>query len=119
MEKFCATADCLAHRVARDAGLAIAITYQDVFAHCKNDPDAVARLRRALDAEKVPHGKGDLPMRASEDFGRFGACASSAMFFLGAGEGHPSLHNPDYDYPDDLIAIGARVLMRTLRDLLG
>ncbi len=41
------------------------------------------------------------------------------MFFLGAGESHPSLHNPDYDFPDDLIAVGARVFMRTARDLLG
>jgi metal-dependent amidase/aminoacylase/carboxypeptidase family protein len=41
------------------------------------------------------------------------------MFFLGAGENHPSLHNPDYDFPDDLIGIGARVFMRTLRNLLG
>ena len=28
------------------------------------------------------------------------------MFFLGAGEHHAALHNPDYDFPDDLIAIG-------------
>ena len=41
-------------------------------------------------------------MRPSEDFGRFGAEAPSAMFLLGAGEGHPSLHNADYDFPDEL-----------------
>ena len=58
-------------------------------------------------------------MRASEDFGRFGHGASSAMFFLGSGEDHPQLHNPDYDFPDDLIPIGYRVFMRTARDLLG
>ena len=48
-------------------------------------------------------------MRASEDFGRFGQRAPAAMFFLGAGENHPGLHNPDYDFPDGLIEIGARV----------
>ena len=58
-------------------------------------------------------------MRASEDFGRFGQQAAAAMFFLGAGENHPGLHNPDYDFPDGLIEIGARVFMRTLRGLLG
>jgi metal-dependent amidase/aminoacylase/carboxypeptidase family protein len=41
------------------------------------------------------------------------------MVFLGAGEHHPGLHSPDYDFPDGLIAIGARIMMRTLRDLLG
>ncbi len=40
------------------------------------------------------------------------------MFFLGAGEGHPNLHKPDFDYPDELIAVGARIFRRTLRDLL-
>jgi metal-dependent amidase/aminoacylase/carboxypeptidase family protein len=58
-------------------------------------------------------------MRPSEDFGNLGAKAPAAMFFLGAGERHPSLHNPDYDFPDELIAIGARVFMRTMRNLLG
>jgi metal-dependent amidase/aminoacylase/carboxypeptidase family protein len=67
----------------------------------------------------VPCDRGFPPLRASEDFGRFGDHAPAAMFFLGAGETTPSLHNPDYDFPDHLICIGARVFMRTLRDLLG
>jgi metal-dependent amidase/aminoacylase/carboxypeptidase family protein len=58
-------------------------------------------------------------MRGSEDFGRFGAVGRSAMFFLGAGVGHANLHNPDYDFPDDLIGIGARVFMRAARQVLG
>ena len=41
------------------------------------------------------------------------------MFFLGAGKEYPALHNPDYDFPDDLVPIGARVFMRAARDLLG
>ena len=112
-------AERLVRRVARDAGLGIEITYEDVFAHCENAPEAVAHLRRALDAEGVKHDQGQLPFRGSEDFGRFGKARPAAMFFLGAGVTHPALHNPDYDFPDDLIAIGARVLMRTLRNVLG
>lgn len=114
-----AEAERLTRETAAALGLTIEIGYKDVFVHCENHPDAVTHLRQALDAEAVAHGKCQLPMRASEDFGRFGAVARSAMFFLGAGEGHPSLHNPDYDYPDELIGIGARVFMRTLRQLLG
>ena len=67
----------------------------------------------------MPYDGGGLPMRGSEDFGRFGKIAPAAMFFLGAGENRAGLHNPDYDFPDELIAIGARVMMRTLRDALG
>jgi amidohydrolase len=119
MDDLRAKAESLAVDAAREHGLALEIAYDDVFRHCENAPEAVAHLRQALDAEGVPHDRGDLPMRPSEDFGHLGARAPAAMFFLGAGERCPSLHNPDYDFPDELIAIGARVFMRTLRDLLG
>lgn len=55
----------------------------------------------------------------SEDFGRFGDVAKSAMFFIGSGEEQPALHNPDYDFPDALIPIGARIFLRISRDILG
>ncbi|MFT7027653.1 MAG: amidohydrolase [Paracoccaceae bacterium] len=104
---------------AAATGLAVAIDWHDDFARCANHPDAVAILRAAMDAEGVAHQPPEGPMRASEDFGRFGATARSAMFLLGAGEDRPALHNPDYDFPDALIPIGARVFMRAVRDLLG
>jgi len=119
MAALCAEAEGAALDAGRDDGLGVELAYDDVFTHCENAPEAVAHLRRALDAEGVPYDRGNLPMRGSEDFGRFGQRAPAAMFFLGAGENCPSLHNPDYDFPDELIAIGARVFMRTLRDLLG
>ncbi|WP_134496638.1 amidohydrolase [Microvirga pakistanensis] len=119
MDALVARAERLANDAAAASGLSVHISYNDIFRHCENAPEAVAHLRRALDAEGVPHDRGDLPMRPSEDFGHLGANAPAAMFFLGAGENHAALHNPDYDFPDDLIAIGSRIFMRTLRDLLG
>jgi hypothetical protein len=41
------------------------------------------------------------------------------MFFLGAGAEHAGLHDPNYDFPDELVDVGSRVFMRTLRNLLG
>ncbi len=119
MDRLRLAAEALAQQAAEAAGLALTVSYEDVFDHCENAPAAVALLRRALDAEGIAHGPGDLPMRGSEDFGRFGQTTPAAMFFLGAGVDHASLHNPDYDFPDDLIAIGARVMLRTVRDVLG
>jgi amidohydrolase len=119
MTWLCAEAEKLAHATAEPFGLTVGIAYDDIFLQCENAPEAVAHLRKALDAEGIPHGRGNLPMRGSEDFGRFGADAPAAMFFLGSGETHPRLHNPDYDFPDELIGIGARVFMRVARDILG
>ncbi|WP_095084364.1 amidohydrolase [Mesorhizobium sophorae] len=119
MANLCTAAEALVTRIAAEHRLSPRWDYHEVFVASVNAPEAVEHLRRALDEEGVPHGEENLPMRASEDFGVFGHKAASAMFFLGAGERHPALHNPDYDFPDDLIPIGSKVFMRTLRNLLG
>lgn len=113
-------AEALALAEAAAIGLRLSHETHDAFAACTNHPEATAHIARALDALHILHSPGDLPMRASEDFGRFaGAGTRAAMLFLGAGESHPALHNPDYDFPDDLIAIGANIFHRICRDLLG
>lgn len=112
-------AETLAQTHAQAKGLGADIAYDDIFLACQNDSQATALIRAALDAESIPHDAADLPMRASEDFGRFGATAQSAMFLLGAGEDRPSLHNPDYDFPDALIPTGMRIFTRLVRQMLG
>jgi amidohydrolase len=112
-------AEALIGEVARAEGLRAQIAYRDVFAHCENAPEATERLARALAAEGIRVGEAGLPMRASEDFGRFRAACPSAMFLLGAGERAPALHNPDYDFPDALIPIAAGVMARAAREALG
>lgn len=119
MSRLCAAAESLVARVAAEQGLSASFAYHEIFVASVNSPDAVGHLRRSLDQEGIAHSEDGLPMRASEDFGIFGHGAASAMLFLGAGERHPSLHNPDYDFPDDLIPIGSRAFMRTARNLLG
>lgn len=119
MAELCEKAEAMVGQVALEASLEHAISYHDIFFHCENAPEAVADLEAALTAEGVRFDEGNLPMRASEDFGRLRAVCPSAMFFLGAGEKHPALHNPDYDYPDDLTAIGARIFMAVIREKLG
>ena len=105
---------------AARAGLGLDISYHDDFAATVNDPQATAALGRALDALRVAHSPGDLPTRSSEDFGRFASGdAKLAMVMLGAGVDHPALHNPDYDFPDDLIPIGVQVFHRVMTDILG
>ena len=104
---------------AGEDGLDVQLAYHDVFPHCENAPEAVEMIARALDGEGVRWSGEGQPMRASEDFGRFAARAPSAMFLLGAGERHASLHNADYDFPDGLIGVAARVMMRVARDALG
>lgn len=121
MADLVARAEALVASEAGAAGLKVQVGYEDVFHQCSNAQAAVTALERAMDEEGVSHDKGEgvLPMKGSEDFGLFGSAAPSAMFFLGAGENHARLHNPDYDFPDGLIGIGAKVFMRAIRNELG
>lgn len=113
-----AEAVALADGAAAKAGLGLEITWHDDFAASRNDAEATRLMRAALDRAGVPRIVGE-PMRASEDFGRFGQVARSAMFWLGAGEDHPVLHAPDYDFPDDLIVPGLAAFEQVIRDILG
>lgn len=118
MSALCEAAEALAAKIAGSHGLSHEVGYHEIFVASVNAPEAVEHLRLALDQEGIRHSEESLPMRASEDFGLFGRGAKAAMFFLGAGERHPALHNPDYDFPDDLIPIGARVFARVAANLL-
>ena len=109
----------IAQEAAAD-GLTTGFATQDAFSATTNDPEAIACVAAALDALGVSHSAANLPLRGSEDFGRFGQDGTSAaMFFLGSGENIPTLHNPDYDFPDALIGAGVAIFQRILRDHLG
>ncbi|MDR6818381.1 amidohydrolase [Neorhizobium sp. 2083] len=118
MEALMARAETLVRKIAAADGLEYAMDYHDIFGQCENDAQATELLRAAMETEGVPHDAGET-MRGSEDFGRFATVSKSAMFFLGAGENMPNLHNPNYDFPDDLIPIGTKIFMRVARDILG
>ncbi len=104
---------------AAEFGLDVAIDVADDFAASINDADAYGVATASMDALGIPHGDAGVPMRASEDFGVIGWDAKAAMLCLGPGEDHPALHNPDYDFPDDLIPVGSAIFERIARDLLG
>lgn len=113
-------AAALAREAAASSGLEVSLEVHDHFAACENHPEATQLLAGALEAAGIGHDAGDLPMRASEDFGRFGSAgARSAMVFLGSGTDHPALHTQSYDFPDALIAPGVAIFHHAIRALLG
>jgi amidohydrolase len=108
----------LATEIAGEGGLTVDFEIYDNFAASINDAEATEIAVSAMNAIGVPNGSDGLPMRASEDFGVFGWDAKAAMLCLGPGEDYAALHNPDYDFPDDLIPVGAAIFERIARDLL-
>jgi len=109
----------LAIAAAEEFGLKVKFDVFDNFAASINDVEAFEVAAKAMDAINVAYGDAGVPMRASEDFGVFGWGAKAAMLCLGPGERYAALHNPDYDFPDDLIPVGSAIFERIARDLLG
>ncbi|WP_170357638.1 amidohydrolase [Ruegeria arenilitoris] len=111
-------AEALVRKVAADEGLGVEITYDDVFDACVNHPEAVQVLAHACVQAGVQPRLTTVPQRFSEDFGQFAKGSKTAMFWLGAGVDHPQLHNPDYDFPDALIPVGAGIFLAAIRQVL-
>jgi amidohydrolase len=118
MQGLCDLAKALVDRVSDIHGLTATLAYHDIFHACENDPDAIDILHRACIANDVTVDTDIGPMRWSEDFGLFAHHAQSAMFLLGSGVNQPQLHNPNYDFPDDLISIGVGIFNNAVREIL-
>jgi amidohydrolase len=57
------------------------------------------------------------PFKWGEDFGFFTSQYQGAMIGLGAGKETPALHNPDYDFPDDIIKTGINLYKSILLNI--
>ncbi len=105
--------------IAKQHNMTVSYEVFDDFAASLNDVEAVDIACQAMDSVGVAHGQDGVPMRASEDFGAFGWGAKAAMLCLGPGDAYTALHQPDYDFEDGLIPIGAKIFERIARDILG
>lgn len=91
--------------------LKVEIEYNDEFDMLENNHEAYNHLKNAVILNNLTFIELTNPFRWSEDFGHFSERFKSCFFGLGAGEFHKSLHNPDYDFPDDLIEIGIKTYL--------
>ncbi|MBP9690125.1 MAG: amidohydrolase, partial [Bacteroidia bacterium] len=78
------------------------ISYTQVFHANINNPNAVDFIRKACIENNLTLIERDYPFRWGEDFGLFTQKYKGAMFGVGAGINTPALHNPDYDFPDEI-----------------
>ncbi|WP_271273326.1 amidohydrolase [Aliamphritea hakodatensis] len=106
------------HAIAAQHSLSIGFQWDDVFAASRNDAECAEYVAQAARECGQPVKWLDEPFRWSEDFGAISAASRGAMFALGAGEKTPQIHNPDYDFPDQLITTGTDIFAAIYRQLL-
>ncbi len=107
MRMLTSRAEQFVEQIAKQYNLQFDISYTEVFPATKNHPRMVKIVEQS--AEKLDLEILELtePMRWSEDFGHFTNLLPGALIGLGSGNDQPDLHNPDFDFPDELIGTGA------------
>ncbi|MFO7723755.1 MAG: amidohydrolase [Bacteroidales bacterium] len=96
-------------KIAREQFLGCSFAYCEDFPAVVNDPACVRMvLQAAEDLGLITVTLGE-PFRWSEDFSYFTSRYPGCLFGIGGGKNHAQLHNPDYDFPDEIIETGVNI----------
>ncbi|OJJ21545.1 peptidase M20 [marine bacterium AO1-C] len=118
MDKLTQATEQKAEEIAQKYGLNITIDYTEQFAATVNDAQSVEVIKKVAESNKFSVTEMEQPNKWSEDFGQFIAQVPGALFGVGSGEHHPQLHNPDYDFPDELLETGINMFWGIIQELL-
>ena len=103
---------------AKDHLLDFSFSEHEAFAATNSDNRCVKVIEQAAANLELSHGLLAEPFRWSEDFGRFGSVCPIGFFGLGSGLEQPALHDPMFDFPDDIIEIGMTMFWEIIRQEL-
>jgi amidohydrolase len=103
--------------IANQEKLQSEISWTQQFRANENNPEAVSFIRNSAVKNGFDLVEKETPFSWGEDFGLFTEHFSGTMFGLGAGENIPALHNPDYDFPDELIPIGVKMFYELIKEI--
>lgn len=102
-EKHC---EQIARSIGEQHGLQVGIKWTESFFANFNNQKVISAVRDTASEYGLQLLERETPFKWGEDFGIFTELFPGAMFGLGAGKDWPALHNPDYDFPDELIETG-------------
>lgn len=104
--------ETIARTAAAKYNLKPEISWTQRFSANENDPETVDIVRQAAKNANFNLIERDVPFQWGEDFGIFTEHYKGAMFGLGSGKNTPNLHNPDYDWPDEITETGAEIFYK-------
>lgn len=100
----------LVHLLGRNHKIGVEIDDTEDFPATINDPYATGIVQKAIEKTRAKSITIDEPFRWSEDFGHFTSTTKGALFGIGSGKSHPSLHNHDYNFPDEILKTGISMM---------
>lgn len=119
MEELAADCEKVAKKIGKKHKLKVEIGWTQFFSANQNGADMVEVIREAAEANGLEFEEKQEPFRWGEDFGLFTEQFKGAMFGIGAGEKTPALHNPDYDFPDEITPTGVKMFATIIDHVLS
>ena len=97
--------------VDRTPGLSHEIRWLEYFAGGQNSEEAVNIVQQAAADNGLTYIEKDVPFTWGEDFGLLTQHYPGALFGLGSGTDTPPLHHQDFDFPDEIIETGVKMMV--------
>ncbi|UUV21189.1 amidohydrolase [Paenimyroides aestuarii] len=105
-----------AEKICQRENLKLEISWTQEFFSNQNDEKAVEIIQNSAEELELNHQKINEPFKWGEDFGLFTQLIPGAMFGIGSGENCPALHNPDYDFPDEITLTASKLFYKILEN---
>ena len=112
--KQCSALEDFIKEVCFSEKLNFTVSWTQEFEATVNNNEAVDLIKQSAQKKELSLNELNTPFKWGEDFGLFTSCFKGAMFGIGSGEKSPALHNPDYDFPDEIIATGITLFYEIL-----
>ncbi len=107
----------IVEKISHNENLKHEINWTEYFPATINHLTAVEIIEKSARELNLTVNKIEVPFRWTEDFGHFSKVTKSALFCLGAGKNTPQLHNPDYDFPDELLPTGIKLFIKIINTI--
>ncbi len=118
MQKLVSDSEAIVRQVCLEEHLESEISYREIFPAVINDNDSFEVLSNACNKLGLEKEILSTPFKWSEDFAYFTNKYKGTFFGLGAGVEHANLHNPEYDFPDEIIFTGVEIFYQIYKECL-
>lgn len=114
------TAQCqkIIKEVSNSEKLSYEISYNEIFPATINNDQCVDIVEQSARQIGLEFEYLKTPFKWSEDFGYFTEKYKACYFGLGSGLHQPQLHNPDFNFPEDIIETGIELFYTIYKSLI-
>lgn len=117
MEILTKEAEKIVTEIAQQEQLEMNIEYSEIFPATLNDEGCLNFIKQSAKINQFDMKELETPFKWSEDFGYYSETYKTGFFGLGSGTEQAALHNPDFDFPDQIIETGIKMFYQIYKSI--